>query len=98
MGSVYYFYDTIIYDSGKIEEDTPEIEEEFVDAIKNYVYHVNYFDPYNSENNGNRNKIGNYRALYQQLKNLINAWINEDGEIEQLLEMLRSDPYAEIRF
>jgi hypothetical protein len=96
-GIVYDFYDTI-YNAGKIEEDTEEIELELVDAIKNYVYHVNYVDPYNSERNGNPNKIGSDYALYHQLKNLINAWINEDGEIEQLLEMLRSDPYAEIRF
>tara|TARA_Y200000002_G_scaffold380142_1_gene390959 strand:+ start:715 stop:1422 length:708 start_codon:yes stop_codon:yes gene_type:complete len=97
LALVYHFYDTI-YDAGKIEEDTEEIELELVDALKNYVYHVNYFDPYNSERNGNRNKIGSDYELYHQLKNLINAWINEDGEIEQLLEMLRSDPYAEIRF
>ena len=96
MGMVYHLYD-IIRGSDRWE-DTEEIEEEFVDALRNYVYHVNYIDLFDSKNNGNRNKIGNHAALWHQLMNLISAWIYQDGEIEQLLEILRSDPYAEIRF
>ena len=88
----------IIYNSGKIEEDTEEIEDEVVDALMNYVYHVNYFDAFSAQANGHPNKIGDSRELYIQVYNLIGAWNKYDGEIEGLLSALRSDPDAEIGF
>ena len=92
-----YLYN-IILDTGRIEEDTEEIENEVVEALMNYVYHVNYFDAFNANEQGNPNKIGSYRSLYVQLYNLIGAWNIHDGEIEHLLGALRSDPDAEIGF
>lgn len=91
------FYN-IIYNTGRIEEDTEEIENEVVDALMNYVYHVNYFDPFSAQNHGNPNKIGDSRELYDQVYNLIGAWNIHDGEIENLLWALRSDPDEEIGF
>ena len=64
----------------------------------NYVYHVNYFDPFSAQNHGNPNKIGDSRELYDQVYNLISAWNIHDGEIENLLWALRSDPDEEIGF
>ena len=87
----------LIYESGKIEH-TPELEEETIDALMNYVYHVKYFDPFSAQNNGNRKNIGNERALYYQLYSLIGAWDKYDGNIENLLWTLRSDPDEEIGF
>jgi len=88
----------IIYNTGRIEEDTKEIEDEFIDALRSYVYHVNYFDTFSADYHGNPNKIGDSRELYIQVYNLIGAWNKYDGEIEHLLGALRSDPDAEIGF
>jgi hypothetical protein len=88
----------IIYNTGRIEEDTEEIEDEFIDALRSYVYHVNYFDPFSAQANGDPNKIGDSRELYIQVYNLIGAWNKYDGEIEHLLGALRSDPDEEIGF
>ena len=88
----------IIYNTGRIEEDTKEIEDEVVEALMNYVYHVNYFDSFSAQAHGNPNKIGDYRELYAQLYNLISAWNKYDGKIEHLLSALRSDPDEEIGF
>ena len=88
----------IIYNTGRIEEDTEEIEDEVIDALRSYVYHVNYFDTFSADYHGNPNKIGDSRELYIQVYNLIGAWNKYDGEIEHLLDALRSDPDAEIGF
>lgn len=88
----------IIYNTGRIEEDTEEIEDEVIDALRSYVYHVNYFDTFSADYHGNPNKIGDSRELYIQVYNLIGAWNKYDGEIEHLLGALRSEPDAEIGF
>ena len=95
-GAVDWLYN-FIADSDNIGEDWPG-EREVKDALRNYVYHVNYFDPFSAPNHGNPNKIGDYRELYQQVYNLIGAWNKHDGEIENLLWALRSDPDEEIGF
>ena len=87
----------LIDDSDYIGEDWPG-EREVKDALRNYVYHVNYFDPFNDQAHGNPNKIGDYQELYIQVYNLIGAWSKYDGNIEHLLDALRSDPDAEIGF
>tara|TARA_Y100000816_G_scaffold291480_1_gene282967 strand:+ start:1467 stop:2192 length:726 start_codon:yes stop_codon:yes gene_type:complete len=97
-GAVTWLYHLIV-DDGNIDigEDWPG-EREVKDALRNYVYHVNYFDPFSDQAHGNPNKIGDYRELYIQVYNLIGAWSKYDGNIEHLLEALRSDPDAEIGF
>lgn len=88
----------MIYNTGRIEEDTKEIEDEFIDALRSYVYHVNYFDTFSADYHGNPNKIGDSRELYIQVYHLIGAWNKYDGEIEDLLGALRSDPDTKIGF
>ena len=95
-GAVNWLYN-FIDDSDTIGEDWPG-EREVKDALRNYVYHVNYFDPFSDQAHGNPNKIGDYQELYIQVYNLIGAWNKYDGNIEHLLDALRSDPDAEIGF
>ena len=95
-GAVDWLYN-FIDDSDNIGEDWPG-EREVKDALRNYVYHVNYIDPFSEQAHGNPNKIGDYQELYIQVYNLIGAWNKHDGEIEHLLSALRSDPDEEIGF
>ena len=95
-GSATYLYKKI-YDSGIIEGSS-ELKEKIINALMNYMYHVNYVHPSDAEYNGHPDKIGDERELYIQLYYLIDAWSKNDGEIDNLLAQLRSDPDAEIGF
>ena len=68
-------------------------------ALKNYRYHVKYFDCFNANNSGNYKKRNSKTELERQLFNLITCWQKYGSDdINELINGLESPSHEEIGY